>query len=105
MTVITPGIDFLAPSLVKLSIPPILLTLAANYFGANYIPTWLVVSASIINVPLVSATKIIWTSFSDKRAAAALGARLIPVVEGKLIGNFDVLKDLLRLSEFGYPGT
>jgi hypothetical protein len=108
MTIITPGIDFLVPYLVKLSIPPVLFTLTARYLGANYdllIPRWTVIFASILSIPLVSASKIIWKSFIDRRAAAAHGARLIPVFEGKLIANLDILTFMLRHLEIGYPGA
>jgi hypothetical protein len=107
MTIITPGIDFVVPYIAQLSIPPVLLTLAAKYFRTSYdlpIPTWIVVSASIFSVPLFSAIKIFWKSFGDRRAAASLGARLPPVWEGKWIGNVDIMTFLLERFDIGYPG-
>jgi len=105
--IVTPGIDFIAPYLVKLSVPPIFLVLAAKYLATNHhlsIPTWVLVSASILSVPFISATKIIRKSVSDRRTAASLGARLVPVFEGKWIGNLDILSFLLRGFDTGYPG-
>jgi hypothetical protein len=105
MTIITPGIDLLVPNILKLSVPPILLvTLTTSYIKPT-VPTWLVVSASIISIPLVPILAIIWKSISDGRAAAAIGARPIPMVIGKLLGNFDILTEIKRLAGTAYPGT
>lgn len=107
MTVITPGIDFVVPYLVKFSISPVLFTLAGKYLSATYnipIPTWVVVAISALSAPFLSTSKVIWKSISDRRAAAALGARPIPVPEGKWIGNLDILKYLHERFEIGYPG-
>lgn len=52
----------------------------------------------------LSVSRAIWKSISDRRAAAALGARPIPVVQGKWIGNLDILKHLKETLEVGYLG-
>ena len=107
MTVVTPGIDFLAPQLLKLSIPPALLAVAGRYLASTYnspIPTWVLASVSFLTVPVVSAVQIIWKSFKDRRDAAALGARLPPVFNGKSIGNLDILAFMRQQWDIGYPG-
>jgi hypothetical protein len=107
MVVITPGVDFIAHHLVNFSLPPALLVAAARYLAATHefsVPTWVLVSGSILSVPLVSAARIIWKSFLDKRDAAAMGARLAPVIEGKSVGNLDVLSKMRHEWDYGYPG-
>ena len=39
------------------------------------------------------------------REAARLRARIVPVAQGKWIGNFDVLRTMNEKFEFGYPGA
>lgn len=104
MTIITPGIDFLVPYLVKLSIPPLLFTLVAKYLVLP-IPRWIILFAYILCIPLVSAVTIIWKNANNRRAAAAHGARQMPVFEGELIGNLDIMTSMIKHFEFGYPGT
>jgi hypothetical protein len=103
MTKITPGIDFLAPYIAQ----PVLFTLAAKYLRASHhlpIPTWIVLSVSILSAPLISAAKVLWKSFVDRRAAALLGARLPPVWEGKWIANVDIMMFVHERFDIGYPG-
>lgn len=108
MAVITPGVDFIVRHLVNFSLPPTLLAVALRYLAATYdfaVPTWLLVSGSILSVPLISATRIISKSVIDRRNAAAMGARLAPVIEGKSIGNLDILSVMRHDWDYGYPGT
>ena len=107
MTIITPGIDFLAPHLLRLNIPPALLAVAGRYLASTYnspIPTWVLVSVSVLTVPVVSAAQIIWKSFKDRWDAATLGASLPPVFNGKSIGNLDILAFMRQQWGIGYPG-
>ncbi|RDB18325.1 hypothetical protein Hypma_000510 [Hypsizygus marmoreus] len=106
MVVVTPGIDFIARGLVIVGIPPALLVIAARSLAASYnfpIPTWVLVTTSLLIVPLLSAAHIVTTSFAKRRRAAALGARLAPEIEGTAIGNLDMLKKMRTLWETGYP--
>jgi hypothetical protein len=43
--------------------------------------------------------------FCDSQAAASLGAVLPPSIKGKMIGNYDVLQELLGEFQSGYPGN
>lgn len=107
MAVVTPGVDFIVRNLVTLSIPPTLLAVALRALTAAYdlpLPTWLVISGSILSVPLIIAVRIISKSLYEKRRAAALGARLAPQIQGKSIGNFDILGVMRDLWDTGYPG-
>ncbi|KAF9459406.1 CYP63 cytochrome P450 monooxygenase-like protein [Collybia nuda] len=106
MAVFTPGIDFIIRHLVNFSLPPILLAATVRYLASTYdhaVPTWLLVSGSILSVPLASAARIIKKSFTDRRDAAAMGARLAPLIEGKSIGNLDILAIMTHAWDFGYP--
>jgi len=104
MTVITPGIDFLAPYLVKLTVLSAFLALASKYLGIDFnLP--IVVLTSVFGLLFISTAKVIWKSINDRQAAASLGARLMPVFDGKWIGNLDIMTFLIQQFEIGYPGV
>ncbi|GLB44358.1 putative cytochrome P450 monooxygenase [Lyophyllum shimeji] len=106
MVVVTPGIDFIARHLVTFSVPSALFGVALRALGATYgyyIPTWAVVSGSVLFIPFLFTARVIYKRFSDRRQAAALGARLAPEINGKLIGNLDILSTMRRLWDTGYP--
>ncbi|KAF8055213.1 cytochrome P450 monooxygenase pc-1 [Lyophyllum atratum] len=106
MVIVTPGIDFIARHLALFSVPSALFAVCLRTLGTTYnyhIPTWVVVSGSVLFVPLLSTARIIYKTFKDKRRAAALGARLAPTVDGKSIGNIDILSTMRTLWDTGYP--
>ncbi|KAG5642747.1 hypothetical protein DXG03_002262, partial [Asterophora parasitica] len=106
MVVVTPGVDFIALSLVKIVTPSVIFAFSVRTLSNTYgypISTWILVSSSIIFVPLLSITRVVYKSFDDKRKAAALGARLAPTMDGKSIGNIDLLSALKRHWDTGYP--
>ncbi|KAF5378580.1 hypothetical protein D9615_007123 [Tricholomella constricta] len=106
MVVVTPGVDFIALSLVKITVPSALFAFSLRALSNSYnyhVPTWALVSGSVLFVPLLSMARIIYKRFDDKRQAAALGARLAPTIDGKSIGNLDILSTMRRLWDTGYP--
>ncbi|KAJ6614110.1 cytochrome P450 monooxygenase pc-3 [Mycena sp. CBHHK59/15] len=103
---VSPGVAFLA----RIS-PRILGLPVALGFGLSQLckqlglptPTWLLVIFAIASLPLYVTVSVILRDFRDRRAAAALGARLVPVVMGKSIGSIDILKEMRFNRAFGYP--
>lgn len=107
MVSIPPGVPFLVRNLAALSVPPIIV------FGATRIlrnhldlilPGWLVVILSILSIPFFAAIKIWHKNYTMRQSAARLGATFPPQWQGKLPGNFDLLKELLNGFRYGYPG-
>jgi len=53
---------------------------------------------------VVIIARLVWDEIYQRRRAAALGARLVPRVEGRWPGNIDVLIDAIEKMRNSYPG-
>ncbi|KAG6861395.1 hypothetical protein C0995_000524 [Termitomyces sp. Mi166 len=110
MAAITPGVALIFYQVNTLVLPSaffgFLLTCLSNWgaLGRYTLPTWLVVLGSILFLPLISITRIIYKSLDDRRQAAKFGARPARRTDGKTIGNIDLLTTLRRLRDTGYIG-
>jgi hypothetical protein len=107
MAVVTPGVDLLAKGALVLSLPAFAAYAVGqvnDYLGGTPIPTWILVSAGVISVPTIAATRIILTRLRHRHEAAALGAKMVPCATGKWPGNSDVLKTMQHNFLHGYPG-
>ena len=107
MARITPGVDYLARTLVVVG-PVAVVGVAIRHLSAEFeffIPSWLLVLLSVLIIPVYTASRIIYNEISYRRNAAAMGARLVPKALGKCIGNVDVLRTSVRHWKTGYPGT
>lgn len=69
-----------------------------------YIPSWVLITSTVLGIPLVLAIRIQMDEMHQRRRAKALGARIAPRIQGNLIGNFDVLRTMLKNWRGGYPG-
>lgn len=104
---VTPGVLFIGRNLL-----PILLATAfiagIRHLGTRFnvaVPsTWILVLASVLFVPISFAVGIIIKDISDRRAAAAMGARTAPRILGRLPGNLDSWKRMLNHFAYGYLG-
>lgn len=111
MAALTPGIAFILYQIYRLALPSVISGFALKVlsdrgvFGGNILPTWLAVLGSLFFLPIITAIRIIFKSFDDSRQAAKLGARLARRIDGKSIGNVDLLATLRRLWDTGYIGT
>jgi hypothetical protein len=104
--VITPGIDFILSALAKYGLPPFVVSAAIRTFspeGSHMTSTWILVSASAISVPFIVSATIAIKRLRHRYQAWKLGARLAPEVQGRWIGNFDVLATLNDRFENDYP--
>lgn len=108
MSLTTPGLIFVVRGLVNLLIP------VAGVYGGLYvlgdvidlpIPPLTKWIAAICTSPLLAISKSAWARFREAREARKMGATPVPVLNGKWIGNFDILLALKKGFEVGYPGT
>ena len=67
-------------------------------------PMWAIVASSAIALPVVLYVQSELRYWRDKRAAAALGARLAPKVSGKKPLGVDMVAALLEGQKSGYIG-
>ncbi|KAF9007215.1 CYP63 cytochrome P450 monooxygenase-like protein [Cyathus striatus] len=107
MVLITPGVDFLAHGAAFGSLPVFgavaIGRLSSTHYGVE-IPTWMLLTASVLSFPAIAAIRIVTTQIKHRRQAAAVGARLPPAIKGKLVGNFDVMMTLMKNFKNGYIG-
>ncbi|KAJ7751591.1 cytochrome P450 monooxygenase pc-1 [Mycena metata] len=103
---VSPGVAFLFRSSPVLSIPLVvgvgLHTLCPRLNGPA-VPTWAALVLAITSLPAYTFFKILLRDWRNRRAAAALGARLVPVVKGNSIGSVDILKRMRYNRVHGYP--
>ncbi|KAJ7625746.1 cytochrome P450 [Roridomyces roridus] len=103
---VSPGVAFLVRSLPLFAVPVFvglgLAPFCHRLLGVSP-PQWMLVFLSITCLPLYAAFKYHLRITQDERAAAARGARLIPLVQGKSIGSMDLLRKMQHSSKFGYP--
>ncbi|KAJ7202712.1 cytochrome P450 monooxygenase pc-3 [Mycena haematopus] len=71
--------------------------------GGPEIPAWAAVVLAITCLPLYVFLSQFLRDWRNRRAAEALGARLVPLMKGKSIGNIDILKQMQFNRKYGYP--
>ncbi|KAF9450762.1 cytochrome P450 [Macrolepiota fuliginosa MF-IS2] len=106
MTIVTPGVDFLATGFFFLSLPVFTASILGKLhkiLGGTPIPTWILGLAGVASVPIIATLRIIGIRMKHKREAAAMGAKMIPSPRGKWPGNADLLKSMLHNFLHGYP--
>ena len=107
MTLLTPGVIFLGPALVRLLFACFIIAVVRfildDHFGI-FIRKRVVVGAIVLAIPIITTVRVVWAQIKKRRRAAALGAQVVPVVSGKWLGNLDVLIQLVNNIRYGYPG-
>jgi len=106
MAVVTPGVDLIARILGLLGIVIGLvasLNAAAAHSGYQ-VPTWIVLAGTAFGLPVLVTIYIVSQEVSKGRQAASMGARVVPQAQGNLIGNIDILKQMMANLKSGYPG-
>jgi len=98
----TPGVALLTRQILALLVP-VFVAIVVHQINV-FIPIWLLVLATISSLPIYSAVGIFIQLILERRRAAAAGARLAPLVRGKLIGNVDILHVMMNNFKNGYPG-
>ncbi|KAF8960252.1 cytochrome P450 [Flammula alnicola] len=76
------------------------LRLTQEYQPSFGIPSWLVIVASVLARPLLFTFNFYYAKWANKRAAAAHGARLPPVIQES---SFSVIPKMASSTRNGYP--
>ncbi|KAJ7736553.1 cytochrome P450 [Mycena maculata] len=103
---VSPGVIFLFRASRFLAIPFTIgfgISWLSVQLGGPRLPAWVAVVLSLASLPAYAVFNVLLRDWRTQRAAAALGARLVPVVKGKSIGSVDIMKMLQDNRKFGYP--
>lgn len=104
---ITPGLAFLGRGIVYFSVYLGSIFYSIQRISTQFeypIPTWVIVAGVLAATLPLARLYVLVRDLKRSRRAAELGARLVPKVVGKRIGNLDVMGIALRNVEIGYPG-
>ncbi|KAF7314609.1 Cytochrome P450 [Mycena kentingensis (nom. inval.)] len=109
MVALAPGPKLLAHLAVQLLSKPVVLGLLLHHGSrrltpGNAIPVWGTVLVCVASIPLYVAFRIRSRDRKQAADAKAMGARLIPRVQGRWPGNLDVMLRTMKSSLHGYPG-
>ncbi|PPQ73115.1 hypothetical protein CVT26_014736, partial [Gymnopilus dilepis] len=104
-----PGPIYIIQNLPSIILPPALTLLTAKALPSlthtsTPIPTWALLLAAVLSLPIAWFLQIQYRDWRDARAARKLGAVLPPVVKSRLPGGLDVLRRFLDNLSNGYPG-
>ena len=108
MTIVTPGVHFHAKGTFILSFPVVVayaVGLVSGRIEGAQIDAWTLVSAGLITVPILAAARISLTCLRQRREAATLGAKMVPCIRGKWLGNADFLILMQHTIAHGYPSV
>ncbi|EGO03065.1 hypothetical protein SERLA73DRAFT_158706 [Serpula lacrymans var. lacrymans S7.3] len=103
----TPGVVLLIRWFFSFVVPAVGLFIAVSRIFSFYdpsLPLWAILAFFVGGTPIAFAVRVAWTQRSRRRRAMILGARAVPCVEGKRIGNIDVLTTIMKRSEHDYNG-
>lgn len=104
---IPPGVAYTIQKLPSLLFPPAIVFVAqkvAQYRFYVNLPTWALIAASILSLPLALILNVLYMDFKHSREAAAQGAALPPQVYDPLPGGVTLLLHVLDNFKNGYPG-
>ncbi|OCH92311.1 cytochrome P450 monooxygenase pc-2 [Obba rivulosa] len=100
-----PGVPFLLRCVLINSVPVLAVLASARtlrLFTGLSLPTWLLVVLAVLSIPLRFAI-FTWSRWwRASRAAARLGATLVPHWKGDKVGNVDALQMILQDFSTGY---
>ena len=103
-----PGPSYIVSKLLRWEAAGYVLSVAFVRVGASAVgvraPMWVIVTSSVIALPVVLYVQSKLRYWRDKRTAAALGARLAPKVSGKKPLGVDMVAALMEAQKTGYIG-
>jgi hypothetical protein len=106
-TTMTPGVMFLI-QVLPFFLVPVFLAVASQrilvLIDVSTMPIWVHMITLAICVPSYVAFRVRYRMQSNLRDADAMGARLVPPARGKLIGNIDILPQMINSFKHGYIG-
>ncbi|KAF5393251.1 hypothetical protein D9757_000767 [Collybiopsis confluens] len=103
--ILTPGLTFIARILAGLGLFALGAVCVRRILDryAVFLSNALFLALSAVSIPALFAFLILLRDARHRWHAAALGARMVPKVRGKWIGNLDILKMMLDNHYRGYP--
>ncbi|TFK28591.1 cytochrome P450 monooxygenase pc-3 [Coprinopsis marcescibilis] len=107
MVELPPGIAYLIRILPNLVVPPATVLVATKVAQGPLelnIPTWAVILASALSLPLAFFAQFAQKTIADSRAAANHAAKLPPCVYDSWPGGIGLLRATLQNFSDGYPG-
>ncbi|EIW84467.1 cytochrome P450 monooxygenase pc-3 [Coniophora puteana RWD-64-598 SS2] len=103
---LTPGFRLLSNWVLNTLAPCIALAIAAYYFGVlSILPVWQTLLLAAATPPSAFLLGVAYDTLSQRRRAAALGARLVPRVKGRWPGNMDVVIEQAEEVDRDYMGS
>lgn len=87
--------------------PPSTVYLLSRLISVVYgyrINGWLLALIAILSLPATIFARVLRAKLRYRREAAALGARPVPCLQGKLPGNYDIMQKMLDELVDGYTG-
>lgn len=106
MLFLTPGVVFLSRGFISFLFPCGIIAVVRYILDAHFgifISFPYLALVAVVFVPIALVVRYWYRQLYTRRRAAALGARLVPKLPGK-IGNVDKLMQLLRSMKHGYCG-
>ncbi|EGN93507.1 hypothetical protein SERLA73DRAFT_163545 [Serpula lacrymans var. lacrymans S7.3] len=103
----TPGVVLLTRWFFSFVIPIVGLFIAVSRIFSLYhlsLSSWAISAFLFGGTPIVFTVYLAWTQRSHRRRAMIMGARAVPRVQGKWIGNMDVLIELVTKGDDDYIG-
>ena len=107
MAFLTPGLRFFIKALPILLFPTALIYTSLHFLQSHTTFTsvrYARLIAILLGNPIILACFVQHTKLKKRRDAARLGAKLLPEVKGKWIGNIDRLIELVEMFDKSYPG-
>ncbi|KAH7906601.1 cytochrome P450 [Hygrophoropsis aurantiaca] len=107
MTWKTPGVIHLTRLTFSVFIPcacVIFAVIRGSAFAGLDLPLWLMFAFLLVAIPLGFAVHIAFGEAVKRRKASSMGARMVPRVQGKWLGNLDALIDVITRIEQDYIG-
>lgn len=105
---LSPGFAYTIQRLPHLLLPPAIVYGAqkvAQYQFDIILPTWVLIVASVLSLPLSLTLRILLVDLKQSRGAAAHGAVLPPQVPDRSLGGMHLLSRILDNVKNGYPGA
>ncbi|KAH7906604.1 cytochrome P450, partial [Hygrophoropsis aurantiaca] len=103
----TPGVIYLTRLTFSVFIPcacVIFAVIRGSAFAGLDLSLWLISAFLSVAIPLGFAVYVAFGEAVKRRKATSLGARMIPRVQGKWLGNLDALVDIITRAENDYVG-
>ncbi|KAH7926999.1 cytochrome P450 [Leucogyrophana mollusca] len=103
----TPGVVYLTRWVLSVLLPCaclVFIVVRGSSFAGLSLPSWLVSTLLLVCAPLGFFVYITFGETAKRRRAATSGARMVPRVRGRWLGNLDVLMHAVNRAESDYIG-